>query len=57
MIFYNFRHDRKAVKMSTMFMQMALEDKVGKGHRILRPLKRDPAIEVSAYRDNQFKVS
>ena len=30
--------------------------KVGKGNRVLGPLKRDPHVEVSAYRDNQFKV-
>ena len=38
------------------FIQIPIEQKVGKGNRILRPLKRDPMIEVSAYRDNQFKV-
>ena len=38
------------------FIQIGIEEKVGKNNRILRPLKRDPAIEVSAYRDNQFKV-
>jgi len=37
------------------FIQIPIEQKVGKGNRILRPLKRDPMIEVSAYRDNQFK--
>jgi len=37
------------------FIQIPIEEKVGKGNRILRPLKRDPMIEVSAYRDNQFK--
>jgi len=41
---------------SSSFIQVPIEDKVGKGNRILRPLKRDPLIEVSAYRDNQFKV-
>merc|ERR1712007_280594 len=40
---------------SSPFIQVPIEDKVGKGNRILRPLKRDPLIEVSAYRDNQFK--
>ena len=38
------------------FIQVPIEQKVGKGYRILGPLKRDPSIEVSAYRDNQFKV-
>ena len=37
------------------FLHSTIDEKVGK-NRILRPLKRDPAIEVSAYRDNQFKV-
>ena len=40
----------------TSFIQVPIEKKVGKGNRILRPLKRDPLVEVSAYRDNQFKV-
>ena len=40
----------------TSFIQVPIEHKVGKGNRILGPLKRDPSVEVSAYRDNQFKV-
>merc|ERR1712035_176802 len=39
----------------TSFIQVPIEMKVGKGNRILGPLKRDPSVEVSAYRDNQFK--
>ena len=38
------------------FVHIGIEEKVGKHNRLLRPVKRDPAIEVSAYRDNQFKV-
>ena len=40
----------------TSFVQCPIEMKVGKGNRVLTPLKRDPHVEVSAYRDNQFKV-
>ena len=43
--------------MSSHFIQVPIEEKVGKGNRLLRPLNRDPLVEVAAYRDNQFKVS
>ncbi|CBY24385.1 unnamed protein product [Oikopleura dioica] len=39
----------------TEFGQITLEGRIGKGRRLLRPLKADPSVEVSAYRDNQFK--
>merc|ERR1712183_504611 len=50
-----FESDFDCLTDMTSFIQVPIEKKVGKGNRILRPLKRDPMIEVSAYRDNQFK--
>merc|ERR1712062_6143 len=50
-----FESDFDCLTDMTSFIQVPIEKKVGKGNRILRPLKRDPLVEVSAYRDNQFK--